>query len=58
MKLNAEMSQSAASYAAEIAKQGNLKHSSREARDNNGENLSYGCSSAKGQTATEAITNW
>ena len=58
MTLNAEMSQSAASYAQTIASLGTLQHASKQERDNNGENLSYGCSSSKGQTVTEAVTNW
>lgn len=58
MTLNAEMSQSAASYAQTIANLGSLQHSSKEERDSMGENLSYGCSSSQGQTTTEAVNNW
>ena len=58
MTLNAEMSKSAADYAAKLASLGVLKHATKSERDDAGENLSYGCSSSKGQTAEEAVTNW
>lgn len=58
MTLNAEMSKSAADYAATIANLGSLQHSDSSERDNAGENLSYGCSSSAGQTPEEAVTNW
>ncbi|XP_032222868.1 circumsporozoite protein isoform X2 [Nematostella vectensis] len=58
MTLNAEMSKSAKEYAEKIAKSGKFTHSSKEERDGVGENLSMGCSSKKGQTPEEAVTNW
>ncbi|XP_044175598.1 probable pathogenesis-related protein CaO19.6200 isoform X5 [Acropora millepora] len=58
MTLNAEMSQQAAAYAQKIANLGTLQHASREERNGDGENLSMGCSTKKGQTAAEAVTNW
>ena len=57
LKLNAEMSRQAGAYAQKIANQGDLKHSSREERNNDGENLSFRCD-ADGQTIVEATTKW
>ena len=58
MTLNRELCDAAAAYARKIAAEGNMQHSSREERDGHGENLSYGCSTNKAQTITEAVTNW
>ncbi|XP_031564749.1 protein PRY1-like [Actinia tenebrosa] len=58
MKLNRQMCDEAAEYAKTIAQQGQLRHSSREQRNSQGENLSMGCSTNSGQTTTEAVNNW
>ncbi|XP_048586265.1 probable pathogenesis-related protein CaO19.2336 [Nematostella vectensis] len=58
MTLNAEMSKAAKEYAEKLAKMGALQHASKGERDGAGENLSFGCSSDKGQTPEEAVTNW
>lgn len=59
MRLNREMCDEAAAYAKIIAQSGNMKHSTKEQRKGQGENLSMGCSSNKGgQTTTEAVDNW
>lgn len=54
MTLDKTMCQEAAAYAAVIARRGGLQHSNTD----QGENLSMGCSTNAGQTATEAVTNW
>ena len=58
MKLNAKMCRQAAAYAQTIASYGYLIHSSREERNDGGENLSMGCDQSDGQTVAEATTNW
>lgn len=58
MKLNRKMCDEAAAYAKIIAQSGSLKHSSRNEREGQGENLAMGCSTKKGQTITEGVTNW
>lgn len=58
MTLDKAMCQEAATYAAELARMGTLKHSSKEQRNGQGENLSMGCSTKAGQTVTQAVTNW
>ena len=55
MKLNSEMSAEAKSYAAIIAKRGQLQHS--DSKD--GENLAYSCKQkAEGSPMKEATKNW
>ena len=58
MTLDKEMCQQAAAYAAKLAKKGTLKHSTTDERQGQGENLSMGCSTRGGQTATQAVSNW
>ena len=58
MTLNREMSDAAEAYAKQIANSGMLRHSSKDERPDQGENLSMGCSTNKAQTMTEAVTNW
>lgn len=58
MTLNRRMCDEAKQYAEKLASMGNLKHSSRDERNGEGENLSMGCSSDKGQSMEEAVTNW
>lgn len=58
MTLDKTMCQEAANYAAKLAYSGEMRHSSRQQRQGQGENLSMGCSTNAGQTATEAVTNW
>jgi uncharacterized protein YkwD len=58
MTLNKQMCEDAAKYAREIADKGQLQHSIKQQRSGQGENLSMGCSSTKGQTGLEAVTNW
>ena len=55
MTLDKTMCQEAAAYAAVIARRGGLQHSNTP---DQGENLSMGCSTNAGQTATQAVTNW
>ena len=52
------MCDEAKKYAETLAQKGGLEHSSKEERDGQGENLSYGCSSTSAQTIEEAVTNW
>ena len=58
MTLNGEMSASAKTYAATLARSGRLKHSNRDERSGQGENLAYGCSSGKGISVTDMVKNW
>lgn len=58
MKLNAEMSQLAASYAEKLAQISKLQHSSGEERNGDGENLAKGCAPKHPQTVKGAITEW
>ena len=60
MKLDEEMTKSAEEYAKKLAKMGTLKHSSRDERSGNGENLAMKCSSREEDemSAEEATKNW
>ena len=58
MTLDKEMCQQAAAHAAKIANKGALQHSTKDERQGQGENLSMGCSTNAGQTATQAVSNW
>lgn len=58
MKLDRKMCDDAKAYAEKIARMGHLKHSSRDERDGQGENLSKGCSTDKAQAMETAVTNW
>lgn len=52
------MCDQAKAYAQKLAQLGTLRHSSKEQREGQGENLSMGCSTNKAQTMEEAVTNW
>ena len=58
MTLDKAMCQQAAAYAAKLANMGTLQHSAKDQRQGQGENLSMGCSTKGGQTATQAVSNW
>ncbi len=60
MKLNSEMNKMAEEYAKKLAKAGNMKHSSKEERKGDGENLAYSCQSKEDYKmgAEEATKNW
>ena len=58
MTLDREMCDEAKEYAQKIAKTGALKHSSKDERQGQGENLSMGCSTNEAQAMEEAVTNW
>ena len=59
MELDNGMSSSAADYAKKLVQLGKLEHSKAEERDNNGENLAFGCSSENTEmSAEEATKNW
>ncbi|KAL9975351.1 hypothetical protein ACROYT_G012504 [Oculina patagonica] len=58
MTLDRQMCDQAKAYAQKIAKMGGLKHSSRQEREGQGENLSMGCSTNQAQAMEEAVTNW
>ncbi|XP_078365354.1 Golgi-associated plant pathogenesis-related protein 1-like [Oculina patagonica] len=58
MTLDRQMCDQAKAYAQKIAQLGELKHSSKEEREEQGENLSMGCSTNKAQAMEEAVTNW
>ena len=58
MTLDETMCQEAAAYAAELARMGTLKPSSKEQTHGQGDNLSMGCSLKAGQIVTQAVTNW
>ena len=58
MTLDKEMCNEATAYAEKIAQMGKMKHSSREERAGQGENLSMGCSTNNAQSMEEAVTNW
>ena len=58
MTLDRQMCDKAKAYAQKLAEMGSFQHSSKDERDGNGENLSFGCSSNKAQTVEEAATNW
>jgi len=52
------MCDEAKAYAEVIAQMGRLKHSTREERDEQGENLSMGCSTNGAQAMETAVENW
>jgi len=58
MKLDRQMCDEAKAYAEVIAQMGRLKHSTREERDEQGENLSMGCSTNGAQAMETAVENW
>ncbi|KAJ7374889.1 hypothetical protein OS493_005242 [Desmophyllum pertusum] len=58
MTLDKTMCKQAAAYAAKIAQSGIMKHSQKNKRSEQGENLSMGCSTNAGQTVKETVTNW
>lgn len=57
---NTEMSIAAKKWAEILAKEKDLIHSPPNSRENQGENLAMGCTTAAGEgiTAKEAITKW
>lgn len=58
MTLDRQMCDQAKAYAVKLAQSGSLKHSSKQERQEQGENLSMGCSSNRAQAMEEAVTNW
>ena len=58
MKLDRKMCDDAKAYAEKIAQLGALQHSSKEARNGEGENLAMGCSSERPQAMETAVENW
>lgn len=55
MRLHRQLCDEAKAYAKKLANWKRLVHAPL---NNQGENLSYGCSSSKAQTIEEAVTNW
>ena len=59
LKLNRKMSLQAQAFARQLAKLGTLKHSARDSRTGQGENLAMGCSSSdSSMTAAAATKKW
>ena len=59
MTLNETMCDEATAYAQELAKRkSGLKHSPKEEREGQGENLSMGCGMDRGETVQEAVAKW
>ena len=58
MKLDRQMCDEAKAYAEKIAQEGQMKHSTSEERNGQGENLSMGCSTDMAQAMETAVENW
>lgn len=58
MTLDRQMCDQAKDYAVKLAQSGSFKHSSKQERQGQGENLSMGCSTNRAQAMEEAVTNW
>lgn len=58
MKLNRTMCDEAKAYAEKIAQKGQMKHSTSQERNGQGENLSMGCSTDMPQAIETAVENW
>ena len=58
MTLDREMCDQAKAYAGVLAAQGTLRHSSKEERKGQGENLYYSCSSQDPGTTEDAVEAW
>lgn len=56
LKLDLEMSRQAQVFAEQLAKLGTLKHSARDSRPGQGENLAMGCSSGDSVMPASAAT--
>ena len=59
MTLDDSMNDAADEYAQTLFNLGSLKHSDKESRPGEGENLAFGCSTAaEGRTVQDAVKSW